>query len=424
MVLRKLGIMGAAAVAAVVVATLLPLELNATAPRTGCAGDGSKPDLAEGAGTIAVSNHELVVIGKRRQGCLYQRTVMEKGLLRHVAVAPETGTAYVEDSTGDDAVVVVTAAGTARIPAGGEATQPSWSEDGSLTWALDMERVAVLPRPGAAVRTIPAPRSALGVFSPVFAGEDLVAVTSENVPGFVAYEDDQLNNLWSYDEASGAWKQLTNFTATKDRWSIIRTPQTMEDGSILFVRGVGRASQTGMPKFQLWEFAGERAVKLRDLPREMYLAGTRDGDLLWNVFSDKCGDWELLVERASGLQQLGCGAVLVDPVNVTDGDLEVESHEGESHTAAGSVDPADGSGSPVGIVIGDFPSHAAAAAVLADVEDASVIGHKDAPQAVRPGAYAVTVAVPPGATIDETLKVVKRAVPSLRAKVYVAPLGR
>lgn len=419
MIVRKVGIMTAAAAAAVLVATLMPLQTNATAPRAGCAGDETKPDLAEGAGTIAVSNHELVVIGKRREGCLYQRTVMRKGLLRHVAVAPETGTAYVEDSTGDDAVVIVTDEDTERIVADGEVSQPAWSDDGRLAWAVDMDRVAIRPRSGIGVRTIPAPRSALGVFSPVFAQRDIVAVTSEPVPGFVAYEDDQLNNLWSFDEGTQSWKQLTNFTATRDKWSIIRTPVTMDDGVVLFVRGVGRASQTGMPKFQLWQLADERATKLRDLPREMYLAGTRDGDLLWNVFSDKCGDWELLVERPAGLQQLGCGAVLVDPVNVADGDLEVEDHAVAPEEAA----PA-GAGPTVGVVIGDFATKSAAAAILAQVEDASVITHEDAPQAVRPGAYAVAVAIPEGASADGTLQAVKRAVPGLGARVYVAPLGK
>jgi hypothetical protein len=413
--------MSAAALAAVLVATVLPLATNATAPRADCAGDKTKPDLAEGAGTIAVANHELVVIGKRRDGCLHQRTVMKKGLLRHVAAAPDLGTAFVEDATGEDTVVVITEDGIERVSGGGEVTQPSWSSDGRLAWAVDMDRLAVLGRSGASVRTIPAPRAALGVFSPVFSDDSLVAVTSEDVPGFVAYEDDQLNNLWAYDEASGRWKQLTNFSATADRWSIIRTPVTLDDGSVLFVRATGRASQTGMPSFELWKLTGERAAKVRDLPREMYLAGTREGSLLWNVFSDRCGDWELLVERPGGLQQLGCGAVLVDPVNVTDGDLEVEEHAAEPAPGGEPEDPATAT---AGVVIGDFATKAAAARVLVKVADGSVITHKDAPQAVRPGAFAVTVAIPAGSTAEETLAAVRKAVPRLAAKSYLAPLDR
>lgn len=411
---RRLTIGIAGAALAVLGWLALPTSGQADSPAADCAGDPASSDLANGEGTIAIAERELVVIGPQSQGCMYQRTASRSQLLRHVAVGHGTGTAYVEDRQGEDTLVVFTEDGSQRIAATGEATQPAWSSDGRLAWAEDFTSLKVWSPSARSARTIALPRTAVGVFSPVFARGRLAAVAQEPVGGQqVLTEDDTLNNLYAY--RGGDWTRVTNFRVGPNEWSAIRTPVATDNGDILFVRVHGNYLETELPDFELWMTSGNHSRKLRDLPGEMFLAGIRNGHLMWNVYSHACGNWELLVEDPSeGLRHLGCGAVLVDPVNITDADLEVEEHAApaDSDAATASVD--------VGVVVGDFEMRAEAREVSKAIPGSRVITSKDAPAAVRPGAYAVAK-VPTGEP-QELLTQVKRLVPHLRSMVFLAPL--
>jgi hypothetical protein len=409
----------AAAVLASTVGMLLPLSGQADAPERGCAGDPETSDLAQGEGTIAIAQREVIVIGNKRRGCYYQRPASTTGLLKHVAVRTGVGTAYVDDEAGDDLLIAVTPRGVQHISTNGEATHPAWSPNGELVWAEDFRSLRLLAEGEDAPATIPAPSRVTGLFSPVFStGRTITAVAQEPAGGFESLsEDDTLNNLWSYDGATRRWSRLTKFSVSGDRWSAIRTPVVAGDGSVLFVRVHGNYTATREPIFELWRHAGSRTQKLRTLPGEMYLAGFRNDRLMWNVYTRTCGDWELLVEDpGEGLVPLGCGAVMVDPVNLPDGDLLVEEH--------GKVasDGSEGSNAPVGVVVGDFEDRAEARAVARRIPGSVVLGHHAAPAAVGPGAFVVAVVVE--GDPDGTLAMVKRHVPSLRDRVFLAPLGK
>lgn len=397
-------------------ATALSVSSRAEAPAAGCAGSDETADIAAGEGTIAISNRSIVVVGNKKAGCHYMRPALDSGLLRHLAVQEGTGTAYVDDEADQDVLVVVTGQGTTRIESRAEITHPTWSSDGDLAWATDMSSVRVMRDGSRTMSTIARPRTARAVFSPTYVeGGDIAVVGQESVPGLTDYEDDQLNNLWAYDESSERWSKWTDFDATADRWSIIRTPVALEDGSMLFVRITGRASATMQPRFQLWSADPTGSRKLRELPGEMFLAGTRNGRLLWNVFSERCGDWELLVESSDGLDSVGCGSVLVDPVNLADPDLE--KHDEPAALPAEAEEAA-----PMGVIVGDFSTRSEATAVTRKLAGAEVISHEDAPLAVRPDAYAVSVRIPEDASAEDALESVRKRIPNLRSKVFLAPL--
>ena len=396
-------------IGAAIVASMFSIS-HADRPQGRCAGDPQLGDLVNGEGAIAILNHDVVVVGEETSACVHQRTVMQDGLLRHVAAQPGTGTAFVKDLEGDDTVVVMTPEGTDQIAAGAEVTQPAWSPEGDLVWASDMRSLSVLPARASDVRTIPAPRSAIGIFSPRFDGGDaLVAVGQESIPGAPS-EDDALNNLFEYDLASQSWTRLTSFNATAEDWTAIRTPQVMPDGSVLFVRVQGNVHETGLPEFELWRESEGRAERIRELPQEMYLAGLSGESLLWNISTSDCGDWELFIEEGSDLRSLGCGAVAVDPVNLVDPDLVAHDEETVPETSV-----------PVAVVVGDFGTRRAAKHLAARLGTTVILGHAEAPSVVKPGAFAIAQRVPAGADPEAKLRSVKKIVGGSR-DVFIAPL--
>jgi hypothetical protein len=237
-------------------------------------------------------------------------------------------------------------------------------------------------------------------------------VTSE-----VLTEDDVLNNLYSVDPAAGDWKRLTDFEVSGDEWSVIRTPVTTPGGDLLFVRVHGHYTRTQAPDFELWMLAGGKARMIRTLPTEMYLAGFRYGRLMWNVYSRTCGDWEVLVEDASdGLRHVGCGAVMVDPVNMTDADLEVEEHQARAASSSTSGETS------VAVVIGDFSSRGRAERVSRQVLGSTVLSHRSAPAVVKPGAFVVALATE--GDPSAALAAVKRDLPAFKQRTFLAPVAK
>ncbi len=269
------------ALAASVIGALSGVGLGHASGVTSC-GDtrgslGASTAVSLGLGLPAVVGGGTLVDVAPDHRRLVDTSFAGSGVIRHVGARPGKGTAFVLDRRGADQVVVVTPARTIRLEQPGEAAHPSWSADGRLVWSLG-SRLRVWSA-GAASYDIAPPTGALDVFSPVFVGTDaIVAVVAEPEAGVTRSEDEGVDNLWRYDIAARRWHRLTSFQARGDRWVGVRTPIARSDGSVEFVRVSGVGSRTGMPSFSLFRLtADRRTIEVRDLPREMYLAGILGG---------------------------------------------------------------------------------------------------------------------------------------------------
>ena len=335
-----------------------------------------------------------------------------RGVVRHVASRAGVGTAYVRDRKGGDLVVSITGRGVRRYATHAEASQPSLSARGDLVWA---ERSG-LRLVGAGART---PRAIAGpvrggmTFSPLFASTNTIVVAVAAPPTAAVPEDEYLSNLWRYDVRSSRWVRVTQFSGGADRWTIVRTPFLAPDGSIQFVRVTGRASVDRPPRYQLWRLHGDLARRLRVLPGEMYLAGFDGSNRLWNIRAGASGAWLIRRERADGtLEDAGCGAVMVDPLDRTDPDVR----SGGRASAIGATSLSD---PPTGdaILVGDFSSVAAADGASATIGAAfgstpSVVDAGTQPAVVRPGVWALLISIAPGADAEAELARFRTAVPA------------
>lgn len=363
---------------------------------------------------LAISGNELTLAKSGRvldpQSCLET-----DGMLRHLSVLPGTGAAFVVDQAGQDVLTLVSDEATIPVASGLEITHPAWSPMGQLAWAENLEVLKVMSPDGSAVSGVVLPHGSVAAFSPLFLDEErILAVVQEKVKG-APPEDESLNNLWTFDLSSGKWARRTSFSVSGDNWIGIRTPVTADDGSIYFVRVSANASRTEEPKFQLWRYDTGNATKVRSLDTEMYLAGMSDGHLIWNAPSRVCNDWGLFIERSDGLEAIGCGAVMTDPVTMADPDQLVDEHADE-------VAPETDELTDLVIVVGDFGSRGEAAAVAGDLDRAArVIGHDGAPSALRPGSWGVLVQIAAGVPVDEDLQYVRAQLSGCDCGAWLAP---
>jgi hypothetical protein len=254
------------------------------------------------------------------------------------------------------------------------------------------------------------------LFAPAFATEDTVVVVRSAPPTRSIPEDEWSNDLWGVSLRSGAWRRLTRFPAGRDRWTAIRTPVGLGDGVVEFVRIAGTASRTEPPRFELWRLSGRAVRRVRALPGERYLAGVVDGDHVWNIPAYATATWRLVLERADGTTAgLGCGAVAVEPMDVTDPDRRAPRERREPVPPGGRQEPTDGPAAAV--LVGDFPDQAAAAAAAQEVaavyEPAmvEVVRHPDAPTVLREGAWAVLVHLDEGADAVAALDTFRTRLP-------------
>lgn len=385
---------------------------------TSCSAPGARGALAAGTGMARVTHNGMIVRGSR--ACPLDRLAPGGVVLRHVTQSPGVGSAFVEDLAGPDRVVTVTAAGTERFAAGGNAVNPTWSPDGRLAWALDLSALN-LWRPGSSsVTVVPAPRGSSALFAPAWVSSTrIVAVSQEPVPG-VPLEDEGLDNLWRFDLTTRRWGRLTSFDVTGTRWSALRTPLVDAAGDLLFVRVHGDYTAAREPSFELWKLQGSRARKIASLPGEMYLAGWDRGRLVYNVPDASCGGWALVRESQGGLERTGCGATLVDPAGAIDPDA---TDPAEEAPPAGDVEQSVATV----VVIGDFASRARALKAergLPDAPGLTVVGHREAPLAVAPGAWAVLRPVAATERPASVARALKVWAPKLAPKVFLAPAGR
>ncbi|TMK12625.1 MAG: hypothetical protein E6G63_11100 [Actinobacteria bacterium] len=292
------------------------------------------------------------------------------------------------------------------------ASQPALSARGDLVWA-ERSGLRLVGASGRAPRPIAGPIPGGMTFSPLFASTTTIVVALAPPPTAKVPEDEYLSNLWRYDLRSSRWVQMTHFSGGVDRWTIVRTPFLAPDGSIQFVRMSGRASADRAPRYQLWRLRGNVALRLRTLPGEMFLAGFDGSARLWNIRAGATGAWLIRRERADGsLEDVGCGAVMVDPLDRTDPD----KRSGGRTSAIGAASLPE---SPAGdsILVGDFSSVAAANSASTTIAAAfgstpSIVDATTQPAVVRPGMWAVLIPIASGADAEAELARFRTAVPA------------
>ena len=389
--------------------------------------------LASGRGIWAVADGRLVSVGDRiavARDALAARVrpaaagSLMRGTIRHIATRRGVGTAFVLDRAGPDAVVAVTPRGVEVLPQAGDALQPAWSRGGRLAWSTASAIVVRQPVSGRIVR-LPAPARNASVFSPVFLSEHrIAAIVSIPTAGHV-FEGERLGNLWSTDTSGGRWRPITRFRARGDRWVTIRTP-VARAGGIDFVRISAHAPATAGPAFELWRYEDGSTRPLERLEGERYLAGRLDGRLVWNR-PDPIHSRDLLQAEDGGrMHTIGCGAVLVDPIDVPDPDRRPGSRltpvRGKEHAV---VDPAAIGAEEIAVIVGDFADQTQAAAAAASIRSAyplsavEVVDHADAPTAIRPGAFGALLHVASGADPTASLARFRNALPTFAVNSWI-----
>ena len=400
---------------------------------------GGRPDPAAcrsaGEGIEGSGGDLLVALGRPLDRVAFGSGPIVQGIARHLSSDPRYGSVFVDDRAGGDALVVLTSDGATRFPQAGDVLHPTWSPDGDLVWSTGTQ-IRVYDLSTKALDTIAAPDGAIAVTHPMFLRRsELIAAIEEPVES-LGSEFEGLDNLWRFDALGRTWTRLTSFEATAERWSVIRTPILNAEGDLLFIRVAGHASRTILPAFELWKLRGDRARLVRALGGEMYLAGLKDGAVVWNV-ADARGRWRLLAEEPDGsLREIGCGRVLVDPLTRTDPDvvaLGVDDRPTPSSTVTPSAPPPTASptvpvlDSALGILVGDFTTREEAEAVASIIETrfgglATVIDSTTQPTLVRPGAFAAVVPLADGADPELELERFRMLLPQTRVTSWVVAL--
>ncbi|HET6770278.1 MAG TPA: hypothetical protein VFH75_01390 [Actinomycetota bacterium] len=375
----------------------------------------------------AIVGNKIVLLDAVGDRTAYAPPISGNGVLRHVASAAGVGTAYVVDKEGPDTLVSVGSRGISEISGEGEITHPTLSGSGDLVWAEDFQTLKLSPQGSQPARTIARPQGSTAVFSPLFTGaNELIAVVQEPVENDTG-EDDSLNNLFRYDIESDTWTRLTTFQGTSENWSVVRTPVVARDGLVYFLRLRGVASEARPPSFELWSLRDDVASKVRDLPKEMYLAGVSSAGLLWNVHDGT--EWRLFQEKGKGLFDLGCGAVMVDPRAQPDPDIPREDPASNRRSARQGKDAPNSSAGLVdaemAIKVGDFSTRQEAEAVAErlGLPGLELITHRVAPYAIAPGKWGVVQRLPADADLTLVIEEFHRRFPEYSNRSWIVSLS-
>jgi hypothetical protein len=322
-----------------------------------------------------------------------------RNAIKHVAVRRGIGTAFVIDRAGDDDLVAVTSTGVEVMPQTAEVSHPTWSAGGRLAWSTGAAVVVRDPATREVVE-LSAPVRGATMFSPVFLSDRRIAAVVSAPPDDRAPDGEWLGDLWATNVSGKGWRRLTQFEAGADRWVTIRTP-IAHGGVVDFVRVSARASSTEAPRFELWRYEDGTVSRVRRLDGERYLAGRVDGQLVWNRPDPAHGRHLLQVEAAGGMRTIGCGAVMVDPIDVVDPDRRAgdpsQPPRGADPGLSGVAGPGD---DEVAVIVGDFPTAAEAEAVARVIRRAypgsivDVVDSGDAPLAIRPGVFGALLHLP------------------------------
>lgn len=392
------------------------------------------PGLVSGEGLWAVAGGQLVSVGAGRavtgEGLASEGAPrglaesLERSAIKHVAVRKGIGTAFVIDRAGDDDLVVVTSQGMEIVPQKAEVSHPTWSAGGRLAWSTG-SAVVVRDPPTGELDKLPAPARGAAVFSPVFLSDRRIAAVVSAPPDDRVPEGEWLGDLWATHVSGRGWHRLTHFEAGADRWVTIRTP-VAHAGGVDFVRVSARASSTEAPRFELWRYEDGAASRVRRLDGERYLAGRLDGQLVWNRPDPVHGRHLLQVEEAGAVRTIGCGAVMVDPVDVVDPDRlaggSYEPPRGDHPALAEATETRD---DEIAVIVGDFPTAAEAEAVASVIGRAypgsivDVVDSRDAPLAIRPGVFGALLHLPDDADPSAAIAAFRATLPAYTSNSWI-----
>ncbi len=349
---------------------------------------------------------------------------LERNAIKHVAARRGIGTAFVIDRAGDDDLVAVTSEGVEVVPQTAELSHPTWSARGRLAWSTG-SAVVVRDLVTGEMGELSAPRPGATVFSPVFLSDRRIAAVVSEPPDDRVPEGERLGDLWATHVSGRGWHRLTHFGAGADRWVTIRTP-IVHAGVVDFVRVSARASSTEVPRFELWRYEDGAASRVRRLDGERYLAGRLDGQLVWNRPDPVHGRHLLQVEGAGAMRTIGCGAVMVDPIDVADPDRRAGGsyvplrgdHQAPSEATEASDDE-------VAVIVGDFPTAAEAEAVARLIGRAypgsvvEVVDSGDAPLAIRPGVFGALLHLPDDADASAAIAEFRATLPAYTSNSWI-----
>jgi hypothetical protein len=367
------------------------------------------------------------VIGERLASVAQRRalaTSTGRGTIKHLALRRGVGTAYVIDRPGADVVVAMTREGVDLLPQATEASHPTWSASGRLAWSTGSAVMVRDPVTGE-IDELSAPVEGASVFAPVFLSDRrIAAVVSAPIDDQVT-EGEQLGDLWATDVAGTRWRRLTHFRAGGDRWVTIRTP-IARAGGVDFVRISGVGSSTEAPRFELWRYEHGAASRVRRLGGERYLAGRLQGRVVWNSPDPTLGRNLLQVEQTGTMHTIGCGAVLVDPIDVADPDRR----GGGSYVPLREDRPdlggaTDAGAEQVSVIVGDFQNVAEADAVATEIRRAypgslvEVVDNDDAPLAIRPGVFGALLHLPHDADPGVAIAAFRAALPAYTSNSWI-----
>lgn len=344
--------------------------------------------------------------------------------IKHAAVRPGIGTAYVIDRAGTDVVVAITREGVDLLPQAAEASHPTWSASGRLAWSIGSTIMVRDPISGR-IHELPAPVQGANLFAPVFLSDHRIAAVVSAPPSDQMPEGEQLNDLWATNVARTRWRRLTHFRSGGDRWVAIRTP-IARAGGIDFVRVSARGSSTEAARFELWRYEHGAALRVRRLAGERYLAGRLRGRLVWNRPEPSYGRHLLQVEQAGAMRTIGCGAVLVDPIDVADPDRRGGgSYVPLRGDRSGPGGTTDAGAEQVSVIVGDFKDVAEAEAVATEIRRAypgslvEVVDNDDAPLAIRPGVFGALLHLPRDADPGAAIAAFRAALPAYTSNSWI-----
>lgn len=394
----------------------------------------SAPGLVSGRGVWAVAGGRLVSVGAGRgvtaEGLASLgahralATSIGRGTIKHLAVRRRIGAAFIIDRAGADVVVAMTHEGVDVLPQAGEASHPVWSASGRLAWSMGSS-IAIRDPVTGEVDELSVPVRGASVFAPVFLSERRIAAVVSAPPDERVPEGEQLADLWETEIAGTRWRRLTHFRAGGDRWVTVRTP-IARAGGIDFVRVSARGSSTEAPTFELWRFEHGSASLVRRLESERYLAGRLRGRFVWSRPDQMHGRHLLQVERAGEMHTIGCGAVLVDPMDVVDPDRQ----DGGSYLPLrGDLPDAsetrDAGAEEVAVIVGDYQTPAEAEAVVTVIRRAypgslvEVVDNGDAPLAIRPGVFGALLHLPPDADPSAAIAAFRATLPAYTSNSWI-----
>jgi hypothetical protein len=396
---------------------------------------GTREAIYQGTGVTAISDNRLLNVdpatGRRGvagftdyAGVTLDRPEQEQAgapaVLRHAASDPSLGSVAVLDRLGADELLLFEGDEEPTVlPASGEVHHPAVSIAGDVAWGEDYRQI-VLQRAGAEAQRLAAPQPGMLLHSPTFDRRGhLIAVAGFDVPTGATAE-----NLYRWDDASGAWVALTQFVESGTRASYLRTPVVSPSGQVLFVRTHGEtaAFRASGFTFELWRSGRQGPELVRALPNERYLVDVLpDRSLVWNGY-DETGVFAHLYREGpgGGLVDLGCGEARVDPRSMVDPDATPAPEPVEIPEHWDAVD------APNAIKVGDFSSEQDALAVAArlrtDVAEPYVATAEDAPAAIAPGYWAVLVELPAHTDYATELAAFRGDNPRYRAQAFIVGL--